>query len=226
LARIAEAAGGFPQVRLDWVDDRRRIRSFARVIAASDRFRFEYEPFHQEIYRQLRFSAEEAERTRDGLDLRTLELPPGTGLVLRLLRSWPRMRLLNRLRLNRLLTAPSALSVWKSGALGVVSLPDPSNSNFLEGGRAFQRIWLAAQAEGLAMQPLGSLPVFLGHLEQLRGERLTAAHQGLSRRLGERFRRLVPAAMDRTLLMVFRLGHASPPNVRSLRRKAEDVMSS
>jgi len=224
LARIGEAAERFARVRIDWVADRRRIRSFARVVAASDRFRFEYEPFHKEIYRQLRFTAEEAERTRDGLDLRTLELPPGTGLILRLLRRWSRMRLLNRLRLNRLLTVPSALSVWKSGALGVISVPEPSASNFLEGGRAFQRIWLAVQAEGLALQPLGSLPVFLGHLEQLRGEKLTAAHQRLSGRLGKRLRRLVPIVVDRTLLMVFRTGYAPPPKVRSLRRAAEDVM--
>jgi hypothetical protein len=79
LDRLTESARRFRQIQIDWIVDRPRIRSFARLIAASDLLRFQYEPFHNEIYRQLRFSPEEAERTRDGLDLRALELPPGTG---------------------------------------------------------------------------------------------------------------------------------------------------
>jgi hypothetical protein len=152
--------------------------------------------------------------------VRTMELPPGTGLILRLLRPWAVMRLLNWSRLGRLLTLPSLVSVRRSGALGALSLPGPVPEGFLRGGQAFQRIWLAAQAEGLALQPLGSLAVFIG---QLGGRNLTPAHQRLSDRLGQSVRRLVPSIKDRTLLMLFRLGHATPPSVRALRRPA-DVM--
>ena len=221
LQRLRDAAASFSEVRLDWIADRPRICEFARIVKQSDRFRFEYRPFHKEIYRQLRFSAEEAERTGDGLDVRTMELPPGTGLLLRLLRPWPVMRFLNWSRLGRLLTLPSLLSVRRSGALGALSLPEPTPEGFLRGGQAFQRIWLAAQAEGLALQPLGSLAVFIGQMEQLGGRNLTAAHQRLSDRLGQWVRRLVPSIEDRTLLMLFRLGDASPPSVRALRRPAE-----
>lgn len=226
LAGLAEAAEGFPEVQLDWVTDRPRIRAFARLVAVSDRFRFEYEPFHREIFRQLRFSAEEAERTRDGLDVRAMELPPGACLVLRLLRPWRRVRTLNRLGLGRLLSLPSVLSVWKSGALGVLSIPEPGSRWFLEGGRAMQRIWLAAAGEGLALQPLGSPAIFIGQMEQLGGRNLTPAHQQLSHRLAARFRQLVPAAAGRTLLLAFRIGQAAEPSVRALRRPAEEVFRS
>jgi hypothetical protein len=224
LNKLADAARQFSQVQLDWITDRRRIRAFARLIALSDRFRFGYEPFHHEIFRQLRFSAEDAQRTRDGLDLRTLELPPGAGALLRLLRPWKRMRSINRLGLGRLLTVPSLLSVWKSGALGVLSLPEATATGFLRGGRAFQRIWLAAEAEGVALQPLGSLPIFLGQMEQLSGRNLTAAHHRLSTRLGRRLHQLIPGTVERTLLMAFRLGYSKPPRVWSFRRPGEDVL--
>ena len=224
LQRMGSEAGEFPEVQLDWVTDRRRIRAFARLIASSDRFRFEYEPFHKEIFRQLRFTAEGAEATRDGLDVRTLELPPGAAAIIRWLRHWPRMKLINRLGLGRLLTFPSWVSVRKSGALGVLSLEEASAEGFLRGGRAFQRIWLSTQAEGLALQPLGSLAVFIGQLEQLNGRNLHAGHQGLSKRLSGWLRELVPSTGGRTLLMVFRIGYAEPPQVPSLRRPAEDVL--
>jgi len=223
LDHLAQAARRFTNVQLDWITDRPRIRSFARLLAVSDRFRFEYEPFHKEIFRQLRFSAQEAQRTRDGLDVQTLELPPGAGFILRRLRPWKRMELIHRLGLGRLLTLPSVLSVWKSGALGVLSIPEPAIPYFLEAGRSLQRIWLAADKENLALQPLGSLAIFLGQMEQLQGSNLTAAHRRLATRLGQRIRQIVPSIAQRTLSMVFRLGHASRPDVRSLRRPAEEV---
>ncbi len=224
LAELARSVAGFGSVQLEWIADRKGIRAFAKVVAASDRFRFGYEPFHKEIFRQLRFSAREAEQTRDGLDVRTLELPPSAALMLRVLRPWNRMRWLQRLGLGGLLTIPSRLSVWKSGAVGVLSVAEAEAAQYLEGGRALERIWLAAQRNGIALQPLGSLAIFLAQLLQLDGRNLTPSHQALAARLAQRLTELVPSMEGRTLLMLFRLGRAADPRVRSLRRPVEHVI--
>ena len=226
LERLSAAAGAFSETQLDWVTDRSRIRAIARLIAGSDRIRFEYEPFHNEIFRQLRFSAEEAEQTRDGLDLRTLEMPPGAGVLLRMLKPWSRMKWIHRLGLGGLLTLPSVLAVLRSGAIGVLSLPSPSATAFLRGGQAFQRLWLAAQAEQLALQPLGSPAIFFAHVEQLQGQRLCQRHTARVRQLIQRFGSLIPSIGNRTVLILFRLGHAARPGVRSLRREADCVFDS
>ena len=147
----------------------RQIGALARLVAAGDRIRLEYEPFHAELYRQIRFTPQEAERTRDGLDIRTFELPPGVPSLLRWLRSWPRMRLLSRLGLTRLLVVPSGQAVRASGAIGVLSVAHATPESHLTGGRALQRVWLAAQAQSLALHPLGSLPTFL-HTTSRRAE--------------------------------------------------------
>lgn len=218
LEGISQEVSGVGEVQFDWITERETINEFAGVMRKSDRFRFEYEPFHGEIFRQLRFTAAAAESTRDGLDVRTMELPPGGAMMLRALQSWRRMWWINRLGLGRLLTVPSWLSVRRSGALGVLSIPHPSIRLFVESGRALQRIWLGLDAQGLGMCPLGSLPIFLAHMEQLQGEKLHAAHQRLSQQLNDRFRQLVPQTAGRTLMMLFRTGYAQPPKVRSLRR--------
>jgi hypothetical protein len=223
LERLAEAAREFQDLQMDWICDRPRIRAFARLIANSDRIRFEYEPFHNELFQQLRFSADEAEQTRDGLDVRTLELPPGAAVLFRQLRPWNRMKWVHRLGLGRLLTVPSALSVWRSGAIGLLSVSEPTSRQWLDGGRAFQRLWLAAQAEGVSLQPLGSLPIFFAHAEQYEGRKLTPKHHDRIVWLREWYSELVPAAARRVLLLSFRLGYSAPPSQRSLRRSAAEV---
>jgi nitroreductase len=225
LKTLTESAAG-AGVQVHWIAERAGIRRLAPLIAATDRIRFEYESFHQELYRQLRFSAAEAERTRDGLDLRTLEVPPGTALLLRMLRPWKRMRRLNRLGLSRMLTLPSAVAVWRSAAIGALTVDGPAFDSFLQGGRAFQRLWLTAQQHGLALQPLGSIPIFLGHLELLNGRHLSADHQRQLAGIAERFRSLLPESKGRILLILFRLGYAATPHIRSLRRPVSDVLES
>ena len=217
LTKAAES----PRTRMDWVVDRPGIRTVARLITISDRVRFEYEPFHNEVFRQLRFSAEEVERTRDGLDIRTLELPPGTGAVLRFLRPWKRMQWLHRLGFGSLLTMPSAVSVLRSGAIGVLSVAEPTVAEIVQGGRAMQRMWLATTAEGLAIQPLGSLSVFVAHVEQLHAQKLSRRHEERITDLIRRCNELIPAIKGRTTLAWFRVGYASPPKYRSLRRPVE-----
>ncbi len=223
LGRIAAAADCFTGIQLDWIADRPRIKHLARLVAVGDRFRFQYEPFHREIYRQLRFTPQEAQHTGDGLDVRTLALPPGTGLLLRFLRPWNRMRWIHRLRLTGCLTLPSRVTVRQSGALGAISVPGPAREHYLLAGRAFQRGWLAATAENLALQPLGSLPIFLAQWEQLAGRNLSPAHQRLARRLRRELDACIPRLTARTLVMLFRIGYAPMPQVRSLRRKPEEV---
>ena len=144
-------------------------------MAASDLIRFQYEPFHNELFRQLRFTVKEAEQTRDGLDVRTLELPPGAGWLLRKLQPWKRMRKIHQLGLGRFLTMPSALAVKRSGAIGLLSVNKAKAEPFLHGGMALERLWLTATAFNLAVQPLGSLPIFLAHWHQLGGSRLADA---------------------------------------------------
>ena len=118
------------------------------LVAQSDRMRFEHERFHAELYRQLRFTAADSERTRDGLDVRTLELPPGAVHVLHFLRKWPRIRFLNHFGLSRMMSMPSRWSVCRSGAVGILTVGEPAVSKYLAGGRALERIWLACHGEG------------------------------------------------------------------------------
>jgi hypothetical protein len=195
------------------------------LIAASDRIRFQYEPFHNELVRQLRFSPAEAERTRDGLDLRTLELPPGAGLLLRFLRPWSRMRWVHRLGLGGLLTFPSALAVRHSGAIGILSVREATSEQFLKGGRALERVWLAAQAQGLSFHPLGSLPIFFAHAKLLDGRKLSPRHFSRVQELIGLFAAISPPTRDRVLLLLFRIGSSAAPRFRSLRRPVDEVFT-
>jgi len=222
--RLKESAAAFPDVHLHIIAGGLQLKAMARLVMLADRFRFEYRAFHAEIFRQLRFTAAEAERTRDGLDFRTLALPPGSKALIKALRSWKLMSQLNRLGLSRALTWPSYGSVVRSGGVILLSVPDFTFANILAAGRAFERLWLTATHLGVALHPLGSLPIFIAHEEVLDGVKLTPPHRQLARRLAGSLRQWEPGLNGRVLMMVARLGYAPACRVRSLRKAVESFL--
>lgn len=221
VRELSDSVRDIPGVSVTWVVDPTKRGRLGRVIAVADRFRFEYPAFHAEIFRQLRFTREEVELSRDGLDYRTLALPPGSKSIIRALRSWRMMKTLNGLGLSRLLTMPTIWSVKRCVGLALLSVDAPSQEQFIFAGRAMERLWLAATRAGLSVHPLGSLPIFLAHEFILQGQKLTARHRSLARRLAGRLEELVPQIRGRTLVLVLRLGYAASTKVRSLRRPVE-----
>ena len=161
LREIKESAEKDNFSELAWEAEQANIKRLSSLVALSDSLRFRYQEFHEELHRQLRLTPKHANETRDGLDYRTLGLPPGGRQLLSLLRPWKTMAFLNRFGLSKLLSIPSAHMVRQSGAIGFMFVKDRTAHSFLNGGRAMQRAWLKAAKCGLAVHPLGSLPNFL-----------------------------------------------------------------
>ena len=224
LDAISAHIGGLHGPRVDWVTDRRDIRRLAKLVGLGNRIRFEYAPFHKEFYNNIRFSREKVESTRDGLDVATLQLPWGVATILACLRKWPRMWAANLLGFSRGVARQAAAEVCASGAMGILTVEEPTRTNFLSGGREFERLWLSATAAGIGLHPAASLAVFLAYAERTDGHRLLAKHWRMAQAMKQEFDRLYPQIQGRTVQMVFRLGYAGTPRVRSLRRPAQDVL--
>ena len=117
LTRLSNAATD-PDSKVAWLSQRDELKQLARLIGVADRIRFEHRPFHEEFHEVLRYDDEQARRSGDGLDLKTLETPAIAGLMFRWLRPWKRMALANRFGLSRLFADYSAKQVKRSGAVG------------------------------------------------------------------------------------------------------------
>lgn len=225
LTKLARAATEIQAIRVDWLSTRAQIRHAAWLVGAADRMRWEQPAFHAELFRQIRWTSDEAKARRDGLDIRTLALPPLIGgIVLRWTRHWPLLAVANRVGASVLLALPGVWQTLRSGAVGLISVHAPEPEAYFGAGRAFQRLWLGATAAGLQLQPMGSLPIFLAHLEQLHGAKLTVAQVRRCRAIRQKLWELAPGLEGRVLVMVFRIGYGRPSRYRSLRRGVEEVV--
>lgn len=222
LTASVEGAAG---VRLDLVEDRAVIAQLARLAARSDRLLFENRALHAGLFRWLRWTAQEAKRTGDGLPIGSLELHPAERAGFRLLASWPSTRLLGWVGLTRCLSMRTQRTYERSAAIGLLSVADSRAETFVQGGEVLERLWLTAASKAIAFQPIAGMTLLWLRCRLVQGDGLSRAHQRLVEETGAAMARWLPGLRDRTPIMLFRIGQAPPPTQRTQRRPLEEILT-
>lgn len=120
-------------------------------IRTASESRFCTEELHNWLIGSLRLDAEAAGRG-DGLDVATLNLPPGGGLFMRVIADWQRMKALNRFGLFKFLAMTETQLLAQAPAMFCL-IGKEGISNTIDAGRLLARIWIELNSLGLAVHP-------------------------------------------------------------------------
>ncbi len=190
------------------------LADYAEALGESDRLRYLSPRLHAELMGELRWLGDDHLVT--GIDVRTLELDDADLAKLAVARRADVMADLAAWDGGRALGTVTRDRVRSSSALAVVTVPGTRPLSYVEGGAAVQRLWLAADAAGLAVQPVSPLSVFATEprdFASLVPEPYVARLQGVAARL----RVIAGLGEGEAIALVLRLSHTGPPSARSLR---------
>ncbi len=210
----------FPGIDLELIEDRERRQKIAQLVWQADRIRLENRQLHAHFMRMVRFSVETALDRRDGLPLENLEAGQGGNMFLRLTRPWPVMNVCNHLGASRLIARISHNAIVQASAVGLVKCRDHEPRSFLEGGRALQRIWLAATRAGLDFQPMTAITLFWLRWQLGAQSEFPAHQQHMLEAIWPAYESLLGDAQDpgQGHVMLFRIGYGRRITCRTLRR--------
>lgn len=213
-----------PEAQLHLLTDRAQLRKLAKVIYMADRIRTEHQGLHEHFTSMIRFSDQEAQQRRDGLPLKNLEAGLPGEAFLRLTKPWPVMRAVNRIGLGRMVAMHSAQGILSSGAAGMVVVDGLESRDFLLGGQALQRIWLAIEHHGLQMQPMTAITLFWLRWLWEGPTSFSEKHQKLLERVWQDLKGLFVHVdfKKQGPVMLFRTGYGPAIRHRTLRRGAGD----
>ena len=218
MKRLSSASTPFPTIGISWVQDKTRLKQLGQIIARADRLIFENPLIHAHLFSTIRWNQAEVESTRDGLPIKSLELGQAGSLAFRFLKSWSVVNFLNFFGFSKAAALNSVNLMRFCSAAGLVTAPDTSPRAFLQAGRAFQRVWLQASKEDLALQPMTAVVFFqlrsrLADLKGLSPDQIQIS-DGLRHDL-ELFFVLTQTSVP---AMLFRIGYAAAPSARTIRR--------
>ena len=183
-------------------------------------------PLHDGLYEYFRWTPEEIEKTRIGLDVKTLEFPPADQKTVKLLRSWGMTRFMNTFFGAAGMIGKKTEKIYASaGAICAVVMKGNSEEDFIQGGRITERLWLRAQELGLALHPAFGFAL-LG--QRVLANELTFFSKSQANLLRTSFNQIheLLDVGDGTMTMICRIGVPTrPPSARSVRKYPEDVIT-
>ncbi len=224
LDELKAVAATTPGAELKFFEDEDQLREIGAIISATDRFRLLYPQSHRDfIHQEMRWTIEEANERKTGMDVNTLELRPSELVGLRLIKDPGVVAFLRKIGGGRVFEGASEKIVNSASAMGFLTMPGYAEKDYLKGGRVAQRIWLKATEMNIGFQPMNVPFAFFSRLKYDRTD-LPAEITGELEQLYDRFKKLMNYSGKEGEIYLFRIFAMEEAAINPLRRTLEEVL--
>lgn len=203
-----------------WISSDENVRrAYGAGMAVANRLRILVKEMHEEAFAEFYFRSDDPHR-RDGVAIENLDLPLLERLALRALRRPETARFLHQRGEGTRLRDLGQHWAEGASAVGAITASGSARRDFVEAGRAVQRLWLTATSMGVGLHPTTSLMFEAEMLAGPEGDLFSPVEREDIATHMAHLRGLLVPDPDAPLALVFRLvaGPELPDAERSLRR--------
>ncbi len=224
LESVKNGAKDITGANIYLIDNKETMKKIALLVKKTDRIIFEHRLLHEGLFKWIRWTQDEVYKTKDGLPIASLGLNGFQQRAFKIMSSWKTMSLLNKFGISKITSNYSYKLVNRASAVGLITMNNTTPEDYINGGRAFERIWLIATSKGLAFQPMGGIVFLSTKLRLSGGEGFSLKQQKSLEEIYSSLCNIFPIKNNRALIILFRMGYAEPPSGRALRRPVNEVI--
>ena len=223
LEKLQSAASEVKGAELRFFTSDEDLQNIGDVLGEVEKIRLLEEMGHKDFVDEIRWTPEENDTKRDGVDLRTLDITNAERVGLQVSKDKRIIDLIKQWNGGGAFKKLTKKSIDAAGAVGVLSMKGQSYEEYIKGGQALQKIWLDANSMGLAFQPMASSLFIYARL--FKGKGIGLSNKGIQQlnELRPTFESSLGLNNQVNELFIFRLSKTSEPLVKSLRKPLEDV---
>ena len=226
LDELRNSIQEIPGTDIHFLTDRLQLKKLAQLVGQADQIRAERQDLHEHLIKMIRFSPAEASKKRDGFYIKNLEAGLHGEAFLRATRSWPVMNVANRLGFGKIIAKTAYDAIINSCGAGLVVTQGFQKENYLNGGRALERVWLALTKHQFKLQPMTAITLFFLR-NQLEGDAaFDRGHRELLNNIRHEYEAIFPCCnfKQEGQVMLFRFGKAPDIKYKTLRKKMRDLL--
>lgn len=229
LEKLQATAEKWPKAQLLLIEDPQKLEQLSEIACEVERLRLLDKQGHYDTFKELRWTDEEARTTKDGMDIKTLELDKSGEAGVLLSKDWEALRYLREWDLGSALSEGMKYTVGSASAVGLIVVNDIFKpETFIRGGRVGQQIWMEANLNDVSFQPISPSTFFFNRL--IYGKKID-----MNDYMREKLEKLYPRFLsifglskenyrENTLIFMFRLNIASEPTERALRLPVKEIL--
>lgn len=213
-----------PGLQFTYIDSKASLQKMGEIIAACDRMRLLYEQGHQEFFHEVRWNHEEALRTRDGIELASVDLSESDKAGFMVAKDYNAIKYLYDWNLGNGFKKLSVKTMSTASGFGIVSVSEFNRQQLLTVGSAVMRAWITANANSVAFYPMLSPSFFFNRLIQGKGDGIPPLFKNELNTLYSDFQSICPT--KGSPVFMFRLSDSPSETIKTLRMDKRDIFVS
>ncbi|MFC5625311.1 Rv1355c family protein [Algoriphagus winogradskyi] len=205
-------------VSLEIIDGLEQLRALTPIVGGMDRLRLLHDQGYKDFISEIRWSAEEALETKDGIDIATLEMGNSERAAVGLVRDPGTIEFFRKNDLGYGLTKISDQTILSASAVLMFTADEYTPSAFLKAGAAIQRVWIKANLSGYSFQPISS-SLFIFH--RVLREKITGFSEnekGMIQQFKNDLNQIFNRGLSKQEVFMVRINKAGEPSMRAFRR--------
>ncbi len=224
LNQLVSSANSVAGVKLKLFTDPVIIRATGKLIGESDKFRFLNESGHKDFFiHEVRWTKEESEKTRDGIDLRTTELSEAAIAGLRMASDFDVIEHLKVWDGGGVFTKAATQAFEQTSAIGLFCVDKCSPENALLTGRSLARTWLKATKLNIAVQPWMSMNFNFNRLISGSGIGMDEDFADSMKKIRALYEELLGFDSQFKELFLVRFFKGNAPSIKSMRKPIKEI---
>jgi tRNA A37 threonylcarbamoyladenosine dehydratase/nitroreductase len=149
------------EINLHWITEAVDKSELGDLSGQADLLRMFIPAAHEDfIKKEMRWNQEQILETADGIGINTLDLSNQDQIGLRLMKDERAVEFLKKIKGGNAFKYLALKQFQSSPAIGLITLPQHSPLNYLKGGMAVEKLWLAAAASGYQIHPVNVPLIF------------------------------------------------------------------
>jgi molybdopterin/thiamine biosynthesis adenylyltransferase len=225
IEQLKEISETIPGAKFQFFTDADVIKQIGEIIGTCDRARLLNPAGHNDfIKHEMRWTTEDAERTRDGIDTKTLGFTNSQLAALNIIRNEKVIHTINKLEGGLGFDGLAHKIVKTASAICMITLPEYNLANFFEGGRAMERFWLEATNLNLAVHPVISPFYLFSRILHGNGDGLNERTIAELTELRKKFEAITGLGDNRAEVFLTKIAIAEEPSLKSHRLPLDKVL--
>lgn len=209
---------------LHFYESEGEIEELANIIAAVERIRFLNKRGHSDFVNEMRWTREENEQKRDGVDLETLDMKSSEKIALKMATDPDAIGLLREWNKGKGFEKISRKPVEKSSGLVLITMKSDTQQSFFYTGMVMERVWLKATEIGISLHPVSPSTFLMMRVKDNELQEFTEDAKEELKELNKRFNKVLHLPSDEMPVFLMRMFIGDLPKVKSLRKIVKDIL--
>ncbi|MFY8020305.1 MAG: Rv1355c family protein [Bacteroidia bacterium] len=222
IANLKQVIGEYHGLSFHYYDSPQVLHDLGPVLAEAEMMVITNERGHADVLqKEIRWTAEEAESTGTGIDLRLLNLTTAQRTGLKVAKDFRVMKMIKSIGGGSAIKSLTIDQVKNSAGIGVLCLDRFDESLYVKAGMAMEHFWIEANKNGIGMHPIVQY-LFL-NLKYMGGDGLDKDDFAQFVKMRTQFQRILPELEYKVPFFLFRFTDAEKPIINSYRKKLEEI---